>query len=172
MTSQTPQSPSARAARAAQDHLAQFSDEDMAYHEAGHAVIHHLQGGTVTRLSIERSDPRRGTHTAPRRAGESEIGLGNLVAVLVAGDVASALHGTAEDVATAGARVDYDQAFRGVAAAGFDSNEAGTLIDARWERVRDRLRDATNWQRLESLAQELLRRKSLDAEEIEAILTK
>ena len=43
-------------------HLAQFTDEHLAYHEAGHAVVHHLQGGTVLRLSIERTDTKQGMH--------------------------------------------------------------------------------------------------------------
>ena len=54
-----------KAREAPEAHLAQFSDEQLAYHEAGHAVLHHLQGGVVTRLSIERSDPQQGTHVVP-----------------------------------------------------------------------------------------------------------
>src|SRR6266498_2389048 len=144
MTQPQPQSPSARAIGATQQHLSQFGDEDMAYHEAGHAVIHHLQGRTVKRLSIDRADPRRGTQMTKEADGGP--GLGNLIAVLVGGDVAGTLHGTAENVATAGSRVDYDQAFRAAAEAGFDSDEARMLIDARWQRVRDRLDEPANWQ--------------------------
>jgi hypothetical protein len=38
--------------------------------------------------------------------------------------------------------------------------------------VRDRLRDSATWQRVEALAQELLRRKTLDEAQIRAILTR
>jgi hypothetical protein len=165
------QSASARAAQALDEHLAQFGDEDMAYHEAGHGVIHHQLGGSVRRLSIERADPRRGTQVGPRKDAERGSALGNQIAVLVAGDVAGTLHGTAEQVTTAGSRVDYDQAFRAAAEAGFDPDEAHAIVDAKWERVRDRLRDSATWQRVEALAQELLRRKTLDEAQIRAILT-
>ena len=40
--------------------LSAYTDEQLAYHEAGHAVIHALQGGTVSRVSIECADPPRG----------------------------------------------------------------------------------------------------------------
>src|SRR5688500_9530973 len=98
----TPDSPSARAAEATKAHLAQFSDEDMAYHEAGHAVILHLNGGLIKRLSIERSDPRRGTQPAPQppapKGAESAKALDDRIALLVGGDVAGTLHGTAEQL--------------------------------------------------------------------------
>ncbi|HEU5318735.1 MAG TPA: hypothetical protein VFX49_21660 [Chloroflexota bacterium] len=165
------QSASARAARAIEEHLAQFGDEDMAYHEAGHAVIHRQQGGIVRRLSIERADPRRGAQIGPRKDAERGAALGNQIAVLVAGDVAGTLHGTAENVTTAGSRVDYDQAFRAAAEAGFDPDEARAIVDAKWERVRDRLREPAAWQQVQALAQELLRRKTLDEAQIGAILT-
>ena len=48
------ESPSARAARATRAHLSQFSDEDLAYHESGHAVVGWAvaQGHEVHRISI------------------------------------------------------------------------------------------------------------------------
>src|SRR5262249_23237798 len=68
-------------------HLAQFTDEHLAYHEAGHAVIHHLHGGTVLRLSIERTDPREGMHPAkqptPAESSDQMKALRDLVALLV-----------------------------------------------------------------------------------------
>src|SRR5689334_9568401 len=127
-------SPSERAAKATQAHLAQFSDEDMAYHESGHAVIHHLNGGTVTRLSIDRDDPRRGCTTAPRTAAKPSAdpnqALTTQIALLVGGDVAAALHGTPDDIATAGSRVDYDMAFRAAANAGIGTAQSHAMIDA------------------------------------------
>ena len=61
-------------AQSREDYLAQFTDEQLAYHEAGHAIIHHLQGGLVTRLSIERTDARQGTHIGPQSAPAQSAG--------------------------------------------------------------------------------------------------
>ena len=166
-----PESAADRASQAAQTHLAQFSDEDMAYHEAGHAVIHHLNGGAVRRISIDRPDARRGVQVAPPADTDRQPGLGNLIALLIAGDVAGRLHGSAEHVTTAGSRIDYDQAFRAAAEAGFDAEETRAIIDAKWQRVHDRLKEPAAWQRVEALAQELLQHRTLDQGQIAAILT-
>ena len=168
-------SPSARAAAATKAHLAQFTDEDMAYHEAGHAVVHHLNGGAINRLSIERTDPRRGTQPASTRpeppAADQKKALDDRIALLVGGDVAGTLHGTAEQLVTAGSRVDHDQALWAASEAGIAPDAARAMIDDAWSRVRDQLQEPANWQLVESLAQELLRRKTLDAGQINAILT-
>ena len=165
-----PESAADRASQAAQTHLAQFTDEDMAYHEAGHAVIHHGNGGTVRRVSIDRSDVRRGVEAAAPRETEHTPGLGHTIAVLVAGDVAGRLHGSAEHVTTAGSRVDYDQAFRAAAHAGFDADETRAMIDSKWQRVRDRLQEPATWQRVETIAQALLQRRTLDEAELTTLL--
>lgn len=167
-----PTSAASRAANATQAHLSQFSDNDMAYHESGHAVIHHLNGGTIQRLSIDRADPRRGTQPSSPRGAEKKPGLGHVIAVLVAGDVAGQEHGTAENLTTAGSRVDYDQAFRAAAEAGFDRDEARAMIDSKWERVRTQLREPASWRLVEALAQALLKQRTLDAEQVKAILAR
>ena len=170
------QSPSARAAQATHAHLSQFSDEDMAYHEAGHAVVHHLNGGVITRLSIDRADPRRGTqpapHPSPAKSADPQQALRDLIALLVGGEVAATLHGTPDQLVTAGGRVDHDAALRAAAEAGINQVEARAMIDAEWNRVRDRLRDPSAWRLVESLARSLLQHKTLDAEQIEAVLTR
>jgi hypothetical protein len=82
------------------DHLAQFLDEHLAYHEACHAVVHHLQGGTIVRLSIQRTDPQEGMQPAKQRAPTESAdqlkALRDLVALLVAGEVAAAIQGAPE----------------------------------------------------------------------------
>ena len=173
------ESPSARAARATRTHLSQFSDEDMAYHEAGHAVVHHLHGGVVRRLGIDREDPRRGCETAPRPSSpppsatraDPKQALVDRLALLVGGEVAATLHGTPADLVTAGGRVDHDAALRAAAEAGIDPEQARAMIDAEWQRVRDRLRDPAAWRLVERLAQALLRQKTLEEAEIAALLT-
>jgi hypothetical protein len=184
-SSQSPshsESPSTRAARATEAHLAQLSDEDLAYHEAGHAVVHYLNGGTVARLSIDRADPRRGTQTAasPRAdaAGGAAAGAGTggqqalrqKMAVLAGGEVAATLHGTPEAIVSAGGRVDHEAALRAAAEAGINSDAARVMMDEEWERVRRLLGEPSSWRLVEALARALLERKTLDADTIHAVL--
>lgn len=167
-------SPSSRAAEATAAHLTQFTDEDMAYHEAGHAVVHHLNGGTVLRLSIDREDPRRGCQLAPLPASvqraDPQQALAQRFAVVVGGEAAATLHGTSDRIVTAGGRVDHETALRAAAEAGVAAAQASAMIDAEWNRVRDRLQEPAAWQLVETLAQALLRQKTLDAAQIAALL--
>jgi hypothetical protein len=156
-------------------HLAQFTDEHLAYHEAGHAVVHHLQGGTIVRLSIERTDPKQGMHPAkqplPTESADQLKALRDLVAVLVAGEVAATIHGAPESVVRAGGRVDREHAIRRAAEVGVDAAAARAMIEAEWPRVRDRMEELANWKLVDSLAQQLVRQKVLDADEIRATLS-
>jgi len=156
-------------------HLAQFTDEHLAYHEAGHAVVHHLQGGTIVRLSIERSDPKQGMHPAkqptPAERADQLKALRDLAALLVAGEVAATIYGAPESVVTAGGRVDRAHAIRRAAEIGVDETAARAMIEADWARVRDRLEEPVNWKLVDSLAQQLVRQKVLDADEIRATLS-
>ena len=155
-------------------HLAQFTDEHLAYHEAGHAVVHHLQGGTVTRLSIERTDPGQGTHTAkqptPAESADPDRALRELIALLVAGEVAATIQGAPEQVVEAGGKGDREQAIRRAAEAGLDDAAARAMIDVEWPRVRARLEEPANWKLVDALAQQLIRQKVLDADQIRATL--
>ena len=156
-------------------HLAQFTDEHLAYHEAGHAVVHHLQGGTIVRLSIARTDPQQGMHPAkqptPAESADQQQALRELVALLVAGEVAATIHGAPESVVKAGGRVDREHAIRRAAEVGVDEAAARAMIDAEWPRVRDRLEEPANWKLVDSLAQQLVRQKVLDADQIRATLS-
>jgi hypothetical protein len=156
-------------------HLAQFTDEHLAYHEAGHAVVHHLQGGTIVRLSIERTDPKQGMHPAqqptPTDSADQLKVLRDLVALLVAGEVAATIHGAPESVVKAGGRVDREHAIRRAAEVGVDEAAARAMIEAEWPRVRDRLEEPANWKLVDSLAQQLARLKVLDADQIRATLS-
>jgi hypothetical protein len=156
-------------------HLAQFTDEHLAYHEAGHAVIHHLHGGTILRLSIERTDPKQGMHSekepTPTESADQQKAPRDLVALLVAGEVAATIHGAPENVVEAGGRVDREHAIRRAALLGVDEAAARAMIEAEWPRVRDRLEEPANWKLVDSLAQQLVRHKVLDADQIRATLS-
>jgi hypothetical protein len=157
-------------------HLAQFTDEQLAYHEAGHAVLHHLQGGIVTRLSIERTDPRQGTHVAPQpapaQAADPQAALRNLVAMLVAGEVAATIRGAPEAAVAAGGTVDREAALRAAAEVGLDEAAGRALIEAEWPRVRARLEEPDTWKLVEATAQALLRQKTLVADLFRATITR
>jgi uridine kinase len=157
------------------DHLAQFTDEHLAYHEAGHAVVHHLQGGTIVRLSIERTDPHEGMQPAeqptPSGSADQQKALRDLVALLVAGEVAATVSSAPQSIVRAGGRVDREHAIRRAAEVGVDEAAARAMIEAEWPRVRDRLEEPANWKLVDSLAQQLVRQKVLDADQIRATLT-
>jgi ATP-dependent Zn protease len=157
-------------------HLAQFTDEHLAYHEAGHAVVHHLQGGTIVRLSIARTDPKQGMHPAkqptPTESADQQQALRNLIALLVAGEVAATIYGAPESVVEAGGRVDREHAIRRAAEVGVDEAAARAMIDAEWPRVRDRLEDPTTWALVERVAEALVIRRTLDADEFRWLVTR
>jgi hypothetical protein len=156
-------------------HLAQFTDKHLAYHEAGHAVVHHLQGGTIVRLSIERTDPKQAMRPAqqptPAENPDQQKALRDLVTLLVAGEVAATIHGAPESVVKAGGRVDREHAIRRAAEVGVDEAAARAMIEAEWPRVRDRLEESANWKLVDSLAQQLVRHKVLEADQIRATLS-
>jgi ATP-dependent Zn protease len=156
-------------------HLAQFTDEHLAYHEAGHAVVHHLQGGTISRVSIVRADPKEGMYPAnqptPAESADQMKALRDLVALLVAGEVAAMIYGAPESIVQAGGRVDREHAIRSAAEVGVDEAAARAMIEAEWPRVRDRLEEPANWKLVDSLAQQLVRQKVLDADQVRATLS-
>ena len=144
-------------------------DEDLAYHEAGHAVMHALNGGTVERVSIERGDPQRGVRVQPfAEAGMSEPEARRRIAVLVAGEVGLFLHGGERRQVPDS--VDREHAMRTARAAGVGDAAANALIAEEWERVRERLRDATVWGKVEALAQALAQRRTLDGAEVHRLI--
>ena len=171
---------SARAAQAAQptstqDRLAQFTDEQLAYHEAGHAVVHHLQGGIVTRLSIERTDPQPGTHIAPRpslaQAADPQRALRDVISVQVAGEVAATLSGAPAGIVAAGGKVDRERAVQAAASVGVDEAAAQVMIEEAWSHVRAMLEDPAAWKLVQTTAEQLLHQKVLVADLFRATIT-
>ena len=144
-------------------------DEDLAYHEAGHTVVHALNGGSVERVSIERGDPQRGVRVQPvAQAGMSEPEARRRIAVLVAGEVGLFLHGGVRRQVPDS--VDREHAMQAARAAGVGNAAASAMIAEEWERVRERLRDATVWGKVEALAQALAQRRTLDGAEVHRLI--
>src|SRR5687767_5690988 len=156
-------------ANAASDPVARFSDEELAYHEAGHAVMYVLNGGTVERVSIERADPMRGVRVQPfADAGKSEAEARRRISVLVAGEVGLFLHsGERRQVPDS---VDREHAMQAARAAGVGDSAANAMIAEEWDRVRDRLRDGTVWGKVEALAQALVQQRTVDGAEAHRLI--
>jgi hypothetical protein len=151
------------------DPVARFSDEELAYHEAGHAVMHVFNGGTVERVSIERADPKRGVRVQPfSTEGLSEAEARQWIRVLVAGEVGLFLHsGERRQVPDS---VDREGAMRAARAAGAGDAAANAMIAEEWDRVRDQLREGTVWGKVEALAQALVQRRTLDGAEVQRLI--
>ena len=171
--SQTPQdTPSAQSNL---DHLGQFTDEELAYHEAGHAVIHVKGGGIITRLSIVRTDPAIGTHadssppkpaTPPAPTGDPET-VRHWIDMLLAGEATGYVRGRRRPESSVG---DRKQAFLAARTVAKDDAAAQAMVDAQWDGVVAQLRDPATWRKVETLAGELTQRGTLDGDEIARLL--
>ncbi|MBI3972818.1 MAG: hypothetical protein HY332_16195 [Chloroflexi bacterium] len=151
-----------------------FTDEELAYHEAGHAVVHRLTGGTISRVSIDRGDPARGVHireVSPSPSGGVDESSARLrIAVLMAGEVALFLH-SGERRTVPDSR-DRDDALRAARSAGADDATARAMINEEWDRVRERLREAATWKKVERLAAALVQHRALDGANVHELIDK
>jgi hypothetical protein len=136
-----------------------FTDEELAYHEAGHAVIHHLTGGTISRVSIDRGDRGRGTQLADE---PPPADFRQRVAVLMAGEAALERRGVERSKVPASGASDREAARRLAGGAGLDAGAAGAAIDEALAGVRARLAEAPVWRQVEAVAVALLERRTLD----------
>ncbi|MGH2352822.1 MAG: hypothetical protein ACRDI2_15500 [Chloroflexota bacterium] len=153
----------------------------MAYHEAGHAVIAHLYGGAIHRVSIVPtlgSTPERPTTSAVSPDAPARAGVGRhasavdqtrqQLSAILAGEAADALRsGQAHPVSTS----DRDLA-RTLALdlAGGDASKADAIVEAELTRTRDLLQRPDTWARVEAIAQALLRHRTLEGERLQALL--
>lgn len=164
------------------EHLSQFTDEEMAYHEAGHAVIYARGGGRVSRLSIIRADPARGTRTdspppRPADAGSppkppaptgDAAKVRHWIDCLLAGEAAGYLHsGRRRPESGVGDRAAALEAARTVAA---DDAAAQAMVEAQWDGVVAQLRDPATWRKVEALAGAVMREGTLEGDAIARML--
>ena len=141
-----------------------ISDEEMAYHEAGHAVIHLLDGGTISRISIDREDSRRGVQPAGALPEVTdEAAARTRAATAVAGEAAGLIRH--EQRLRAAAEADYEAALRAARLVNHDEAAAQRLVMKESARVRERLRRPDVWRQVEALAEALLRQRTLSGEE-------
>jgi len=135
--------------------------EALAYHEAGHAVIHVLLGGTLQRVSLVRDD-RPGV---PKEAAAGPGSVEDRIAVLLAGEVAESLSG--QHVTGVAEGTDRERARR-LAASATSAPEA--LLEAERQRVVALLRTPQHWQRVVAVAQALLAQQRLEGAQLQALV--
>jgi hypothetical protein len=146
------------------DPLARFTDEEMAYHEAGHAVIHGVNGGTVNRISIARTDARRGVQIAPGPAPADEAAVKRAIQTLMGGEVACyLLTGEKRQVPDS---LDRERALQYARVVAASDAAASTLVATGWDEALGLLREPGAWKRVQALAQVLVAQHTLDASEI------
>lgn len=140
----------------------QYSDEDLAYHEAGHTVAALLLGRTVTRVSIVRDDASRGVHVPSFRenAEETSESVADKILILLAGSAAQHVRDTA-----VARRQDAKDWPRAEALA-----RSTSALETEWARALSLLHVPEHWAHLEDIAQALLRERVLGADQIAQLM--
>ena len=140
----------------------EYSDEDLAYHEAGHTVAALLLGQNVTRVSIVRDDASRGVRVPSfnNTAEETSEGVADKILILLAGSAAQHVRDPASP-----RRHDANDWARAEALAGCTSS-----LEAEWVRAVDLLTMPANWKHVEEIARALLRERALDGEQITQLM--
>jgi hypothetical protein len=146
---------------------AQFSDEELAYHEAGHAVLQVLLGGTVTRVSIEREDASRGV----RLPGQIEPpatdapSVHNRIVVLLGGEAALHVWRPSSSV-----RPDANDRQQAEPLAATISDQPASVLEADWQRAVTTLQSDENWARVKRVAKRLATERVLDDDEVHRLI--
>lgn len=140
----------------------QYSDEDLAYHEAGHTVAALVLGRTVTRVSIVRDDASRGVRVPSfgDDTEESSEATADKLLILLAGSAAQHVRDPSMP-----RRQDAKDWPRAEALAGSTS-----ALEAAWARALSLLQAPNNWPHVEAIAQELLRERVLHADQLAQLM--
>jgi len=142
-------------------------DEELAFHEAGHSVIRILLGGTFDRVSIVRHDPAEGARTVQtsmNRENETAA-VHDRVAVLLAGEAAQHLY-DCHQPRQAGSN---DRGLAQMAAASV-TQDTDALLETKWQRVLDLLRNPATWRQVEAVARLLVRDQTVDVATVRRIV--
>jgi hypothetical protein len=140
----------------------QYSDEDLAYHEAGHTVAALLLGQSVTRVSIVRDDASRGVGVPSFDdvAEATPAAVADKILILLAGSAAQHLRDPASPP-----RHDAKDWPRAEALAGSTSS-----VETAWARAVDLLQTPANWEQVQEIARALLRERVLDGAKIAQLM--
>ena len=142
----------------------EYSDEHLAYHEAGHTVAALLLGRSVTRVSIVRDDASRGVRVPSfnNASGQTDEVVADNMLILLAGNAAEHVRDP-----TRPRRQDAKDWSRAEALA-----EGTSSLETEWTRAVDLLRMPRHWDRVEEIAQALLRERVLEGEQIAQLMNR
>jgi ATP-dependent Zn protease len=147
--------------------VAEFTDEELAYHEAGHAVLHVLLGGRVNRICIVRDDPKRGVEVPA--AGDPLVAdaatVHNRIVVLLGGEAALHVWRPANP-----RRPDAKDRARAEVLAATLSSEPASVLETDWEVAVGMLRSDENWPLVERLAKRLATERVLEGEDVQRLI--
>ena len=140
----------------------QYSDEDLAYHEAGHTVVALLLGRNVARVSIVRDDSARGVRVPSfeEDAPSDPAAARDKALILLAGAAAQQVRSPGNP-----RQPDAKDWPRAEALVGSES-----ALETQWARAVALLETPEHWQRVQRIAQALLREHVLDSAQLELLM--
>jgi ATP-dependent Zn protease len=140
----------------------------MAYHEAGHAVMAHLGGMSIHRLSILPPAAPRAAAPLPTVGKTDDAARGRIAAVL--GGEAAEFVRTGRRGSLPGSQDREVARDLARSVAGGEQHVKALLADE-WEQAVVRLREPGTWSRVEAVAAALLRDKTIEGDALRALLS-
>jgi hypothetical protein len=142
-------------------------------HEAGHAVLHWLYGGTVSRIAIA---PLSGVQIPGRAGGGSwsrtdgpNMPVRDFLRTMMAGEAATSVQGgRVPAVWSASDRAQAASLARRLT--GGDVMEAALVVESAWSAARDRLAEGRAWERVRRVADALVAHQQLDGDEFRQLV--
>jgi hypothetical protein len=141
----------------------------MAYHEAGHAVMAHLGGMSIHRVSILRSAALRTVAPPVPVVGKGDDAAPAQIRAVLGGEAAEFVRtgGQSSLPGSQDREVARDLA-RSVAGG---EQHVAALLTEEWEQAVARLREPGTWSRVEAVAVALLRDKTIGGDALRALLS-
>jgi hypothetical protein len=150
-------------------HLARFTDEQLAYHEAAHAVLGWQVGDRVGRVAITpRAEANLGLVRLEAHPGGATPAARLLVLMAGEAGVARALPGRPRP--DSGDRRSAARVAR--SATGGDAIETALWVTDAPAAARERLEDPLTWSLVERVSAALVARRQLDADEFRALVAR
>jgi hypothetical protein len=140
----------------------------MAYHEAGHAVMAHLGGISIHRVSVLPAAELRAAAPLPTVGKTDDAARAQIKAVL--GGEAAEFIRTCEHGSGPGSQ-DREVARDLARSVAGGEQHVATLLAEEWKRAVALLREPGTWSRVEAVAVALLRDKTIEGDALRALLS-